>query len=131
MTHYPREPAPSGRSYSPGNYAHSTYRSQSGVEIRLLYGNKRLATTVQLVYNNIPDADAEMFLDHYDSVKGTFESFDVGGDTLNAGWTGTQGALNIIVGVEGTQWRYAGPPQLQSVYIGRSNLVVDLIGVTV
>ena len=130
-THFPREPAPSGRTYTPGDYASTAYRAQSGVEVRILYGNKRLASTVQLIYNNIGDEVAEMFLDHYNLVKGTFESFEVGGDTLNAGWGGSQGALNTTVQVAGTEWRYAGPPQLQSIYRGYSSMTIDLVGVTV
>ncbi len=130
-TQFPSSPSPSGRTYTPGDYASTSYRAQNGAEVRILYGNKRVASTVQLVYNNITDADAETFLFHYNLVKGTFESFDAGGDTLNAGWTGTRGALNTITQQPGTQWRYAGPPQLQSAYVGRSSLVIDLVAVTV
>jgi len=131
MSHFPRHPVPTGRTYTAGNYSSGTYRAQSGAEIRILFGNKRLGSTVQLVYNNIPDADAEVILDHYNSVKGTFESFEAGGATLNAGWTATTGALNTTVMVTDTEWRYAQPPQLQSGYIGLSSVTVDLVAVTV
>ena len=131
MTHFPRFPVPTGRIYKAGDYSHGTYRAISGVEIRILFGNKRLASTVQLTYKNIPDREAEALLRHYNSVKGTFESFEVGGDTLNAGWTGTTGTLNTTVMVTDTEWRYVQPPQLQSGYIGRSSVTVDLIAVTI
>jgi len=131
MTHFPRHPVPTGRIYKAGDYSHGTYRAMSGAEVRILFGNKRLASTVQLIYKNIPDRDAEELLDHYNSVKGTFDSFEAGGDTINAGWTGTQGALNTTVMVTDTEWRYAQPPQLQSVYIGLSSVTVDLVAVTV
>jgi len=131
MTHFPRFPVPTGRTYTAGNYAQGVFRAQSGAEVRILYGNKRLSSTLQLIYTNIPDADAEVILDHYNSVKGTFDSFEAGGDTINAGWTGTQGALNTTVMVTDTEWRYAQPPQLQSVYIGLSSVTVDLVAVTV
>jgi len=131
MTHFPRHPVPTGRIYKAGDYSHGTYRAMSGAEVRILFGNKRLASTVQLIYKNIPDKDAEDLLDHYNSVKGTFESFEAGGATLNAGWTATTGALNTTVMVTDTEWRYAQPPQLQSVYIGLSSVTVDLVAVTV
>ena len=130
-THFPREPAPSDRTYTPGDWPSTAYRSQNGSELRILYGSKRLAATIQLVYNNITDAQAEVFLDHYDLVKGTYESFDAGGTTLNAGWTGTIGALNPVSSVEGTEWRYAGPPQQRSVFQGLSTMVINLVQVTV
>ncbi len=130
-TQFPSSPSPSGRTYTPGDYASTSYRAQNGAEVRILYGNKRLASTLQLVYNNIPDAQAEAFLAHYNLVKGTFESFETSGDPTEAGWTGSQGAMNTTAMVPGTAWRYAGPPQLQSAYVGRSSVVIDLVAVTV
>ena len=130
MTHFPRHPVPTGRIYKAGDYSHGTYRAMSGVEVRILFGNKRLASTVQLIYKNIPDRDAEELLDHYNSVKGTFESFEAGGATLNAGWEGpTTDFLNTTAMVKDTEWRYVQPPQLQSGYIGRSSVTIDLVAV--
>ena len=130
-TQFPSNPAPSGRTYTPGDYASARHRAQSGAEVRILYGNKRLSSTLQLVYNNITDAEAEAFLTHYNLVKGTFESFKTSGNPTEAGWTGSAGELNTTAMVPGTQWRYSGPPQLQSAYVGRSSIVIDLVAVTV
>ena len=66
---------PAARSYNPGNYAVKTYNSQSGVEVRLLYGSKRYNVQLQLTYNNISDVDAQKFLVHFDETKGTYSTF--------------------------------------------------------
>ena len=131
MTHYPSFPVPTGRIYKAGDYSHGTHRAMSGAEIRILFGNKRLASTIQLIYKNIPDKEAEVLLDHYNSVKGTFESFEARGAIFNAGWKGpTKSFLNDTVHTTDLEWRYAQPPQLQSGYIGRSSVTVDLVTVT-
>ena len=130
-TLFPRYPAPSGRTYMPGDYASARYTAQSGAEVRILYGNKRLSSTLQLVYNNITDTEAEAFLTHYNLVKGTFESFKTSGNPTEAGWTGSAGELNTTAMVPDTRWRYSGPPQLQSTYVGRSSIVIDLVAVTI
>ncbi len=125
---YPSDISPSGRSYSAGNYPSKAYQAQDGAEVRILYGNKRVGASLQLVYSNITDTSAQLFLDHYDQMKGTFEQFTLSGKVVTSGWSGSPDGLNAP---EGTSWRYAGAPQLQSIYPGRSSVTVDLVAMTV
>ena len=120
---------PAARSYNPGNYAVKTYNSQSGVEVRLLYGSKRYNVQLQLTYNNISDVDAQKFLVHFDETKGTYSTFKFSTESrvaLMAGWLGGEGALQPPQGVD---WRYAQAPQLVNVRPGISTVNVSLIGV--
>ncbi len=81
---FPSDISPSGRSYSSGNYPSKAYNAQDGAEVRILYGNKRIGASLQLVYNNLTDTTAQLFLDHYDEMKGTFTQFSVSGNALRA-----------------------------------------------
>lgn len=118
---------PSARTFTPGNFPVREYRALSGKEIRIRYGNVRTESTLDLTYENISDTDASLFLSHYNSLFGTFDTFTLGNAHLAfIGWTGTAGALTSAAG---TTWRYAEPPQVESVYRGRSTVRVRLIAV--
>jgi hypothetical protein len=124
---------PSARSFESGDYPVKTYKAQNGAEHRILYGDKRTNMKLSLTYANILDADAELFLDHYDTVQGTFQTFAlgrVGADKTNptrGGWEGNQDALGAQT--QSNNYRYERPPQVQQVALGRSTVTVSLIGV--
>ena len=121
---------PTGRTFDPGDFSNTKYKANSGAEFRILYGSKRTGMKVQLSYQNITDAQAELFLDHYDSMQGTFQQFELtdGANGMKAGWEGNGDAIGAVAW--GSQWRYERAPQLQSVYPGVSTVTVNLIGAT-
>ena len=85
---------PSTRNFSPGDFPVKTFKSQSGAETRILYGSKRTGMKLALSYRNITDANAELFLDHYHEMKGTYTTFGVGSQTgAKEGWEGNADAL--------------------------------------
>ena len=122
---------PSSRNFSPGNYQVKTFRAQSGKETRILYGSKRTGMELALGYRNISDANAELFLDHFDEMKGTYTTFDIviAGISPDAksGWEGNGDAIGA--GASGNAYRYAAPPKVTQVKPGISNVQVNLIGV--
>jgi hypothetical protein len=120
---------PTGRSFDPGNWPVRTYNSQSGAEVRLLYGSKRYNLKLSLTYTNISDAEAAQFLAHYEETRGTFSTFafdPAARVALFSGWQGGLGALSPPLGVD---WRYAEPPRIDSVRPGISTATVSLVGV--
>jgi len=120
---------PTSRNFDPGNWPVRTYNAQNGTEVRLLYGSKRYNLKLQLSYQNITDANAELFLDHFKEVYGTYRTFDVTADNRTqtlAGWSGNNNALSPPTGVN---WRYEQPPQVVSVRPGISTVNVSLVGV--
>lgn len=117
---------PSSRAFDPGDWPVKTFRSQNGAETRILYGSNRTGMTLQLSYDNITDANAELFLDHYNEMQGTYTTFLLVSGT-RSGWTGNLDALGA--NAWGNAWRYAEPPQVQSVRPGISSVQVKLIGV--
>ena len=66
---------PTARSMSPGDFAGKTFRSQSGIEARVQYGNKAFNKTLDLEYSNITDALAASIHDHYLACNGTLYYF--------------------------------------------------------
>ena len=122
---------PSARTFESGDYPVKTYRAQNGAEHRILYGSKRTSMKLSLTYTNIADIDAELFLDHYDTVQGTFQTFSLGNvngvNPTRGGWEGNKDALGAQT--HGNNYRYEGPPQVVQVASGRSTVTVNLIGV--
>lgn len=117
---------PSARAFDSGDYPVKVYKAQNGSETRILYGDKRTNMKLQLTYSNISDANAELFIDHYDEMKGSFTTFVLNPSAKN-GWEGTAGAIGAQS--QGNDYRYEGPPQVQQVRPGISTVTVSLIGV--
>ena len=118
---------PTSRSFESGNYPVKTFTAQNGKEHRILYGSNRTNMKLSLSYANITDANAELFLDHYDEVQGTFQTFSVGQEAGKGGWKGNQDAIGAVT--HGNNYRYEGAPQLVQVRPGISTVTVNLIGV--
>ena len=80
-----------------------------------------------LSYKNISDANAELFLDHFDDMKGTYTTFTIPLPGARSGWEGNADALGA--NDSGNAYRYASPPKVTQVKPGISNVQVNLIGV--
>jgi hypothetical protein len=119
---------PTSRLFESGDYPVKTYKAQNGKEHRILYGSNRTGMRLSLTYANIEDASAELFLDHFDEVQGTFQTFTIGDENqARGGWKGNKDALGAQM--HGNNYRYEGPPQLAQVAPGFSTVTVNLIGV--
>ena len=116
---------PTSRDFTPGNWPVKSFKSQSGAEVRILYGDTRTGMEMTLGYDNITDAQAQEFLTHYDETKGTYGIFTIRSFT-RAGWAASPFAIDCG---PINRWRYADPPQLTAVKPGRSSVRVSLIGV--
>jgi len=116
---------PTSRSFDAGDYPIKTFKSQNGAETRILYGSNRTNMKLSLSYANITDANAELFLDHYDEMKGTFTTFGI--DVAKRGWEGNIDAIGAAT--HGNAYRYESAPQLTQVRPGVSTVTVSLIGV--
>tara|TARA_R100000458_G_C8254785_1_gene231060 strand:+ start:864 stop:1118 length:255 start_codon:yes stop_codon:yes gene_type:complete len=79
-----------------------------------------------LIYKNISDTNAELFLDHYHEMKGTYKTFAIG-TNAKEGWSGNNDAIEAVPW--GNNYRYNAPPKVTQVKPGISNVQVNLIGV--
>lgn len=119
---------PTARSFDPGDWPTKQYRAQNGAEVRMLYGSRRTGMSLSLSYDNISDANAELFLGHYNLMLGTYNTFVLSADPgVKAGWKGHPDAFGAEAW--GNRWRYAESPKVVSVRPGRSSVTVNLIGV--
>lgn len=131
MTTFPTL-VPTSRTFESGDYPVKTFKAQNGSEHRILYGSNRTNMKLSLNYANITDSEAELFLDHFDAVQGTFQTFElaakrVSNGSARGGWEGSFSALSADV--QGNRYRYEGPPQVAQVRPGISTVTVNLIGV--
>lgn len=117
--------APTSRSFDPGSYPVKTFKAQSGAESRILYGSKRVDQELSLSYDNITDAEAQQFVDHFDEVKGVYETFALP-SAVRSGWAGSAATLDAVTGAA---WRYESPPSITSIKPGISSVQVKLLGV--
>lgn len=116
---------PTSREFTPGSWPIKSYNSQSGAEVRILYGSQRTNAKLSLSYENVTDANAQLFMDDYAANIGTLRTFTLPSAVRN-GWNGSSSTLDAP---SGTAWRYESEPQLRSVRPGRSSVTVNLVAV--
>jgi len=126
---------PTSRSFQPGDWPIKRFTSQNGSEVRILRGNSRLNSQLELTYDNISDTEAEKFLTHYREVQGTFKTWyfppaPSDGTFVAAfkGWGGSS-VTELETSPWGMAWRYAEPPQVTQIKRGISNVRLRLTGV--
>ena len=128
---------PTTRSFTMGDYPSKTYRSLSGSVFRRSFGNRQTGYTLDMTFRNIGDSEggtgellknsgtAEEILNHYQDADGTLESFTLPTRIFD----GMDNDLeSIIRDPASISWRYAVPPQVQSVRPNMSTVTVRLIG---
>jgi hypothetical protein len=116
---------PTTRAFKLGTFPVKTYRALSGATVKRAFGSRPSGFELQLGFDNIPDATTEQLLAHYNGSSGGFDRFTLPAD-LFAGMTTT--LRGYIQSPTSIRWEYAGPPEVQSVYTGRSRVSITLIG---
>ena len=124
---------PTTRTFTMGDYPSKTYTSLSGVIFKRAFGNRQTGYTLNLTFRNIGDTSelrslsgtAKQIIDHYNTVDGTYNKFTLP-DLMFAGMDSDLESL--IQAPTDISWRYAAPPQVQSVKAGVSTVTVSLVG---
>ena len=134
---FPESEVPTTRTFKAGTWAVESFRSMSGSETRILYGDKQVGAELVLTYRNISDNKAKQFFDHFSEMKGIYQSFifSVIDSKAKAGWDATSSPPDmkyLSPDLEDTAviWRYKEAPQMTNVYPGYSDVTVTLVGVT-
>jgi hypothetical protein len=116
---------PTARSFQLGQYPIKTYRAMSGVTVRRSFGNRAFGYTLDLQFNNVPEATVNAIIDHYNGQGGGTLGFALP-STVFAGYSSTlQDEVQTPTGIE---WLYADPPSISSVLKDLSNVTVKLVG---
>ena len=124
---------PTSRTFTMGDYPSKTYTSLSGAIFKRAFGNRQTGYTLNLTFRNIGDTSelrplsrtAQQIIDHYNSVDGTYDKFNLP-DRMFAGMD--DGLETLIQAPSNISWRYAAPPQVESVKTGVSTVIVSFIG---
>jgi len=135
---FPEAVVPTSRSFKAGTWAVETFRSMSGSETRILYGDRQVGAELVLTYKNILDTHVKPFFDHFAEMKGIYQSFvfSVIDTKAKAGWDAVgyprpeTKYLSASLTTGDVYWRYKEAPQMTNVYPGYSDLTITLIGVT-
>lgn len=117
---------PTSRSFKPGVYPQKAYRSLNGAVVKRTYGNKPYGATLDLSFDNIPDASAVAIVDHYRTQTEANSRFGVG-SAITAGMS-SELASRADASLDNLRWEYEGPPEVESVRPGFSSVRVSLIG---
>ena len=126
----PDLPAPSSRSYSPGEYPQVEFEAQNGVKTVIRYGKNRINSSLSLAFNNISDDLAGHIISNYVDVMSVYDFVDFENSKAMDGIEDTQAGSGFALtkymkeapDFSAQKWRYDGPPAVTSVYPGRSNV---------
>jgi hypothetical protein len=134
---FPESEVPTTRSFKAGTWSVQSFKSMSGSETRILYGDKQVGAELVLTYRNISDNKAKEFFDHFSEMKGIYQSFVFQDpqSKAKAGWDvmtvpPETKYLSPDLDDAAVIWRYKEPPQMRNVYPGYSDVTVTLVGVT-
>lgn len=122
---------PSTRKFKMGDIPSKTYTSLSGAVFRRAFGNRKTNYTLDLTFKNIPDTteidfrSTENILDHYNGAEGTFSSFTIPNPVFAGMEDVVSGYIQAPVDIK---WRYAKPPEVQSVQSNLSTVTVSFVG---
>lgn len=116
---------PTARSFKPGEYPIRTYRSQSGVVSKRIYGNKSSNYELKLTFDNVDDEIARTIVDHYNVVAPQLEGFNLPNAVFGGMGSGLQARIQAPSNIK---WSYASAPEIRSVFADVSSIDVTLIG---
>jgi hypothetical protein len=116
---------PSGRSFKPGQFPTKVYRALSGATVKRSFGNRAFGNELRLEFRALGDNETNQLLDHYNATGGGFTRFLLSAAVLAGLNATTQGYLQSTATL---RWEYAGPPEITSLRLGRSDVQITLVG---
>jgi len=116
---------PTARNFQLGQYPVKTYRAMSGATLRRSFGNRSFGHTLDLQFDNVPEATVNTIIDHYNTQGGGTLGFTLPA-TVFAGYSAD--LRDRAQNPTGIEWLYAEPPSVSSVLRDRSSVTVKLIG---
>ena len=111
---------PSARMYSPGDVPMSYQTSMDGSGTGFRRGNRRVSQTLNLSYQNMTETQVTEFRTHYDTQKGSFDTFFLSEET----WAG-YGTPPVPL-VSDHAWLYSSPPTIADGFTSRWNVEIEL-----
>lgn len=118
-------PAPTSRTYNPGRYPQQEFEALNGVKTVIRYGKNRTNASLSLTFSNITDDQVTSILNNYEDVNSVWDEVTFNNTNVIKGANSDLQAFFI----EGTdlKWRYSSPPNVTSVFPGRSNVSCSFV----
>lgn len=113
---------PVERQYTPGRFPTKRFASLSGFVTTRLYGSRANEATLSLKFATT-DAEAASVVTAFMSARGDADYLTIPAQT----WEGATGGLSTA-GPAYVRWKFDGPPVVTSVFPGRSEVSVQLVG---
>jgi hypothetical protein len=111
---------PSSRTFTPGSYAFTSWRSRGGRSSQSQHSNALVDQRLRLGFLAIGQADLVQLQLHWAQVRGRFGLFDL----PEAVWGGTAGGA--VFTPERYAWRYVAQPAVEDVSCGWFDVTVEL-----
>lgn len=124
---------PTSRSYRPGKFPQIQFEALNGATTAIRYGQKAFNAQLTLTFANINDTDAAEIVNHYEERMATFSHVTFSSANGLAGLSSHEEvkydlSAQIRESESGLRWRYAEPPQVESVYPGISTVTCTFTG---
>lgn len=124
MTTFPAL-VPSSRTFTPGEYPNTAFRSWNGRENRARHSNVMRSSQLSLSFLALPESDLLAILAHYEDRFGEFLPFAIPSQLLS----GVSAAADYTLA--NYQWRYVEPPTVEDIpCTSRHNVEVTLESVS-
>ena len=120
---------PTSRSYSPGRYPQTEFRSQNGAVTVVRFGSRRVDAELSLAFENISDDEAAALLANYEAVNSVWDYVTFTGSDGAIGASSSLQQYIREVGGSGLRWRYSEPPLVNSIKPGLSTVNCKFVGV--
>ena len=121
MTDFPAI-APTRRSYRAPQFPTKRFDSISGAGVTRLYGSQSFGAQLQLEFNQ-DDEGTRQFLDCYEAARGDFGALNLPSEVFDGMTAELQASIP-----DQLSWRFAGTPQVESLFPNRSRVRVTLAG---
>lgn len=123
MAEFPKL-VPTSRVFTLGQLPMRKFTSLAGTVYKRVYGNRITAHRLSLEFANIKDSVAKTIVEHYYGETQRVGTFNLPGETTDG--MDDFDFRSIMRNPDGTNWVYAGPPQVRSVFPGISTVSVEL-----
>lgn len=105
---FPTNIRPSSRSYKPGQYPQTFFKSINGATSVIQFGAQPSDAELTLQFSNIDDNDASQIIAAYESANSRWDYVRFTAGALDCAGSSMKGRMQ-----EGTlKWRFAEPPQV-------------------
>ena len=121
MTNFPAI-APTKRSYRAPQFPTRRFDSISGAGVTRLYGSKSFGAQLQLEFNQ-DDEGTRQFLDCYEAARGDAGTLNLPSQIFDGMTAELQASIP-----DQLSWRFAGTPQVESLFPNRSRIRLTLAG---